>query len=195
MKAGLLENIEKTFFSAEDIAAALNISTDSAPVSAYRYCRQGFLVRIRPDLYVRKDRWRYFDKNELFMAANLIQVPSYISLASALEYYGITTQMQRDFVESVSPVRSARKEINGKVFRYSKISGRLYFGFEKKNNIYIASAEKALADVLYLYSIGRYSADFDAVDGSGIDRKRLLEILTKYPEKTRKAAEIHGFIR
>ena len=58
-----------------------------------------------------------FDREQKFIIANIYQVPSYISLMTALDYYEITTQMQRDFIESVILKRTVTKEIEAKVLQ------------------------------------------------------------------------------
>jgi predicted transcriptional regulator of viral defense system len=86
---------------------------------------------------------------ELKLLANFIVSPSYISFATALSYYGLTTQVQQNFFESVSLYRTKITEIDGNIFKYSKIKEEFYFGFVKKDNFFIATPEKALVDSLY----------------------------------------------
>ena len=54
------------------------------------------------------------------MLANLAQTPSYISLATALDYYELTTQIQRTFFESVALKRTKRINVDGHIFRYTR---------------------------------------------------------------------------
>ena len=105
-----LSKIQKLYFRHEDIARTLDISDESAKVSASRYVKQGLLVRLKRNLYVLREKWKILEKEEKFILANLMQVPSYISLMTALDYYEITTQMQRDFIESVAVKRTKEKE-------------------------------------------------------------------------------------
>ena len=132
MKIAELRNIEKFYFGYEELARALGISMASAPITASRYVKNGLLVRIKRNLYMLREVWNTASKEDRFMLANLGQTPSYISITTALDYYEITTQMQRDFFESVATQRTKEINIEGIVFRYSKISEDLYFGFEKK---------------------------------------------------------------
>ena len=84
----------------------------------------------KKNLYILREAWNAASKEDKFRLANLGQSPSYISLMSALEYYEITTQMQRDFFESVAVKRTKEIQVNDNVFRYSKINVALYFGFK-----------------------------------------------------------------
>jgi predicted transcriptional regulator of viral defense system len=134
MKLSELSKIQKLYFGYEQIAKIFGISAGSAKVTASRYVRQGLLVRVRKNMYVLREVWNAADRETKFTLANLAQPPSYISLMTALDFYGITTQMQRDFFESVAVKRTKEIHVNASVFRYSKVTGILYFGFQKENS-------------------------------------------------------------
>jgi predicted transcriptional regulator of viral defense system len=134
MKLSELSKIQKLYFGYEQIAKIFGISAGSAKVTASRYVRQGLLVRVRKNMYVLREVWNAADRETKFTLANLAQPPSYISLVTALDFYGITTQMQRDFFESVAVKRTKEIHVNASVFRYSKVTGILYFGFQKENS-------------------------------------------------------------
>ena len=189
-----LINIKKPFFGYQDIARVLNISPESARVSAHRYTKNGILVRIKPNIFVLAEKWKNHSVENRFEVANMIQVPSYISLTTALEYYGITTQIQRDFIESISIRRTTSKAVGTLTFQYSKLQENLYFAFEKRDNFYIAQPEKAILDAVYLLSLGRYSLDIPAISTSRIDRNQLQLLSGKFPDRTIKLLRKYGFI-
>lgn len=179
-----LKKIRKLYFGYEEIARALNISLASARVSANRYVKQGLLIRIKRNFYVLGEKWQALDEQDKFCLANISQVPSYISLLTAMDYYEITTQMQRNYVESISLKRTKQLETGGIVFSYSKIDKGLYFDFVKKNNFFIASPEKAFIDALYLMSLGRYNFDLTAIDTRKMEMAKLKRLINKFPKKT-----------
>ena len=189
-----LNAIEKTFFGFHDIANTLGITYASARIAAHRYVNKGVLIRIKPNIFTLAEKWNNFSREERFQTANLLQVPSYISLTTALEYYEITTQIQRNYIECVSIRRTLTKIIKGLTFRFSKVSETLYFGFEKKNNMYIAQPEKALLDSVYLISLGRYSLDIAAISKNRIDQKILMQMVKAYPIKTKNLMRNYGFL-
>ena len=129
MKVLELNKIRKPYFGYEEIARVRGIGLASAKVTASRYVRQGLLLRLKKNLYILRETWNAASKEDKFRLANLGQSPSYISLMSALEYYEITTQMQRDFFESVAVKRTKEIQVNDNVFRYSKINVAFYFEF------------------------------------------------------------------
>jgi predicted transcriptional regulator of viral defense system len=189
-----LNQIDKLYFGYEEIARVLGISTASAKVTASRYAQKGLLVRMKKNLYVLREVWNAAGRAEKFMLANLGQSPSYISLSTALDYYEITTQMQRDYIESIAMKRTKEISIKGIVFRYTKISGNLYFGFKKEQNFFVATPEKALLDAFYLMSYGRYAIDISAIDAGKFDRQAIRRFSKKFPLRTQKSIEKHGFI-
>lgn len=195
MKLLRLNNISKFYFGCDDIAKALDISTDSAKVTASRYAKQGILVRVKRNMYVLRDRWKAAGREEKFVIANLGQVPSYISLMSALDYYEITTQIQRNFFESVAIKRTKESHVDGSIFRYVKVSSTLYFGFNKEKDFFIATPEKALVDAFYLMSYGRYALDISALSAEKLDRKEIRRISRDFPLRTHKMLEKYGYLK
>ena len=194
MKLKALNRINKLYFGYEEIARAFDVSLSSAKVTASRYVRQGLLLRMKRNVYVRRDVWNAAGVAERFSLANLGQVPSYISLTSALEYYEITTQVQRDFFESVATKRTKEINLNGSIFRYAKIADDLYFGFRKESIYFIATPEKALLDAFYLMSYGRYSLDIPALDSAKLDRGEIKRLSKRFPLRTQSMLNKYGYL-
>jgi len=193
MKLPELNKITEDYFGYEDIAKALGITPAAAKVFAHRYVKNKLLIRAKRGIYILSETWKYFSREQKFEIANLLQVPSYISLATALDYYEITTQMQQSFIESIAIKRTTEFDINGNIFNYTRINQNLYNGFLKQNNFFIATPEKALLDACYLMSLGRYSFDISAIDLDKIDQQLLVKTAKKFPEKTQKFLEKHGY--
>lgn len=194
MRLNELFQIRKLYFGHEELARILGITHDSARVAASRYVRQGLLVRIKKNLYVLKDTWKNASLEEKFQIANIVQVPSYISFVTALEYYGLTTQVQRDFFESIALKRSKEILVQNTVFKYTKISRDLYFGFQRYKNFFIAKPEKALLDAFYMMSLGRYSLDLSAIELNRVDQEQLLDMSKLFPRQTQKVMQAYGYI-
>lgn len=186
-----LLKIQKTFFSLEDVANTLGLEPASAAVLCGRYVKKGLLTRLKRGLYTRTEQLAHLGQMDLFRIANFLQVPSYISLMTALSYHGVTTQMQRGFFESISIKRTRRFEVGQFVFHYTKISPDLYRGFEKREGVFIALPEKALLDSFYLASLGRYSLDLSSLDLTKVKEEVLAELCLCFPLRTRKYVERH----
>ena len=118
-----------------------------------RWCRKGQLVKLRNEFYAFPEFRQVPDASRY--VANLIYSPSYISLHSALAFYGMIPEEVVQ-VTSVTTLRTARFENPFGSFHYQNVKTPLYFGFEIKimqdgRGLKLATPEKALLDLLYLY--------------------------------------------
>lgn len=181
-----LRGLSKPWWHVEDVARALAISRDSAKVFCSRHVRSGELLRLKRNGYLLRERWEHLSPEERFAVGNILQVPSYISLMTALSHYEVTTQVQQDFIESVALYRTKEIVVDRTVFRYAKVAKPLYFGFVRQGGIFIATPEKALADCLYLASLHRYRFDWDSLDRGRLRIRELRSILARYPTATRR---------
>lgn len=184
MKKPSFRDIKPLIFSSANVAEELGIHQSSARVACHRYVRNKILLRLKRGLYIFKDRWEKLGTGELYFVANLLQVPSYISFTTALSHYGITTQMQRDYIESAALVRTKEIEAGKIQFKYTKLKQNLYRGFVKKNGYFIATPEKAFMDSLYLMSMNRYRLDLHALDTNKLNKNELRRFSKIYPAKT-----------
>jgi len=183
MKYNDIKKINKLYFSYQDVAKILSISEDSARVLCTRYVKQKYLIRLKRNFYILKERGDSITPNQRLELANILQVPSYISLMTALSFYEYTTQVQQKFIESISLYRTFTKDVEGVVFNYSKIKNDFYFGFTKKDNIFIASPEKAFIDSLYLSYLGKYNLDVSSLCLEKINKEVCENILKRYSPK------------
>ena len=189
MKYSSLRSINRLYFTYHDVAKVFKITEDAARVSCSRYVKEGLLVRLKPNFYILMEKWDNVEFTERLSLANVLQVPSYVSLTTALVYYEYTTQVQQNFIESIGLKRTKTFNIGGAVFNYAKIAKDLYFGFEKVESCYIATPEKALMDAIYLESYGRYRIDVSSLDLSRFNKDEICRILIKFPERTIKRVQ------
>ncbi|MGB9628928.1 MAG: type IV toxin-antitoxin system AbiEi family antitoxin domain-containing protein [Thermodesulfobacteriota bacterium] len=177
---------EVPYFTPDDVAELLNIKSPSAAVLCVRYTKKGLFTRLKKNFYVLKERWQQNSYVDLYRISNILQVPSYISMMTALSFYEVTTQVQRDFFEAMSIKKTVKYEIESISFKFYKIKKSLYFDFIKMDDFFIATKEKAFMDAIYLYSFGKYTFDLDSIDLKKLDFERLSELLEKFPEETKK---------
>ncbi|MEA1927362.1 MAG: hypothetical protein U9N73_04090 [Candidatus Auribacterota bacterium] len=180
---------EKLFFTVEDVAKLFFLKPNSARVLCSRYRQRGIFIRVKNNFYVTESSWSIYGREEFYQISNFLQVPSYLSFMTALFFYGVTTQVPKSYYENASIRRSKEINVDGVSFNFRKIKSEYFFGFEKKNNFFIATPEKALIDSLYLYSLGRYSLDLAALDIGKLDQERLNGLIEVYPSKTKKAVK------
>jgi predicted transcriptional regulator of viral defense system len=180
MRLNELNKSNKLILSIDDLSKEFSIGRESAKVTANRYVKQGLLLRIKRNFYITPDKFDVLNEDELYKIANLIQIPSYISLSTALTYYNISTQQLRGIIESIAIKRGKSVRVKEIEFRFVLVNKYFYSGFTLKDNFFIALPEKAVADTIYLSSLGKYNCDFNAIDFQKLDT---IEV-NKYIEMT-----------
>jgi len=187
MKTAVLDYLSKRlFFSVDDLAEVAGITNESAQVLCSRYVKKRIFLRLKKNFYVVAGNWPHYDREDFFKIANYLQVPSYVSCVTALAFYGITTQVPRGWYDNISVKRSTSFEVEDLAFHYYKFGKDYYFGFVKREDFFIATREKALVDAAHLCCFGTYSVDWDACDLEMLDTKVVADIMSIFPERTRK---------
>lgn len=108
-----------------------------------------------------------------FHLANFMRQPSYVSLESALSFYGIISGFPYR-ISSITPKKSRTITVGQKEFAYSHIRSDLFWGYEKKEDFLIADREKGLLDYIYFYLKGLRTIDWKDLDSKGINTAKLL---------------------
>lgn len=109
-----------------------------------------YLLRLRKNLYFLKER----ELKDEFILANRLYEPSYVSLESALNYYGIIPDVPFS-VTSITIKKTQEFKNQFGLFLYRSLKPELFFGWQevKIDKVYfykIAKPEKALFDFIYL---------------------------------------------
>lgn len=119
-----------------------------------RWEKQGKLIRLRQGFYTFPALKELSDAP--FYFANKIYSPSYISLESALSFYGMIPEGVINITSVTSRKTKSFQNVIGNYF-YRSVKPELMFGYlveqsalSKKWHILLASPEKALLDFLYL---------------------------------------------
>jgi predicted transcriptional regulator of viral defense system len=174
----------KPYFFTEDVAKVLDISIESARVFVTRQSKKEIFIKLKKNCYSFGQRWNLNNEEDFFAISSILRVPSYISLLTALSYYGVSTQFPQDVFESITIFSTKDYEIKGKNFKFYKVKEEFFNGFIRKDNYFIAEKEKAFIDAIYLYSFGKYSLDLSAIDIKKLDKSLIFKIVKKYPQKT-----------
>jgi len=113
---------------------------------------KGYIKKVRRGFYVFTDL--DLDEESLFLIANRIYEPSYVSLETALSFYNLIPEGVYS-ITSVSTIKTASFGSSVGHFNYRKIKPELFFGYSLKayqgHHYKIAEAEKAVLDYLYLH--------------------------------------------
>jgi len=168
-----LENIYKSFpdFSYKQIS---------------RWQKDGFLIKIKQGFYTFADQ--KIDDYFLFLIANKIYEPSYISLEKALKYYGLIPEE----IFQITSVSTKKTNIfNNSIgsFSYRHIKESLFWGYHFISNsnqkVLIADAEKAILDYIYLHFELKTENDFKElrINSNSFNENINLDKLNKYLSK------------
>ena len=159
----------RTAFNTKSIALLLNEKKDvSLNKRLNYYVNKGLLLNPRKGVYAKKT----YNPEEL---AGTVFVPSYISLQYVLQKAGVVFQYD-SAITSVSYL-SREIEMCGMTFKYSQIKGEILCnidGIERRDNINIATPERALLDMMYLNS----ECYFDNLNA--VNKKRIMQLLPIY---------------
>jgi predicted transcriptional regulator of viral defense system len=141
------------------------------------WLNQGYIKPLAGGYYILADQ--AMDEMLLFMVANKIYEPSYVSLESALAYYEIIPETVLG-VTSISSRKTKQYESAWGVFSYRSVKPQTMIGYqviEKTPAIKfkIASLEKALLDYLYLNSRIQSLADFEELRWNRTQLRGLLD--------------------
>jgi len=146
-----------------------------------RWTRAGKLVQLRRGLYALAAP--YGKRPPLpFLVANELRRPSYVSLQSALAYYGMIPEYVPS-VTSVTTGRPGQARTPLGVFIYRHIKTPLFAGYRRievadSQSAFIATPEKGLLDLIYLTPHGDeagYLEELRLQNLEALDLKALVE--------------------
>lgn len=181
----LLEKVsDLPVFTVRFLAAGENLAQVRLQIN--RWVKDSKIIKIHKGLYTLAEPYRKVDP-EPFCIANALKQASYVSLHSALSWYG----MIPEFVPSVTSITTTRPQsIETPLGRYEfRHVGKKYFwGYQQIElksglNAFVAYPEKALLDLIYLTPGGD---EIEFVEGlrlqnfEQIDRKRLSQFAERF---------------
>ncbi len=168
----------KKVFTSADLQKILQTNSDGyAYVLAGKLVKEMVLERVSKGYYILSS-----NRPSDFEVANILYRPSYVSLDSALNYYGILVQSPQQ-VMSVSTKRAENIEKNGKTFAYMHLDQKYFGDYQKIDDFLIASPEKALVDAMFFTALGRSTLSIEELNLQSVDKKKVREIASKIANK------------
>lgn len=128
-----------------------------------RWIQKDYIIRLRQGYYSFPE---YKGKPDFAMYfANRIYRPSYVSLHTALSFYGIIPEAVVQ-ITSVTTLKTASFTNEFGEYSYKSIRENLMFGYNLKpladgQTLQLAQPEKALLDLLYIYPFYNTEKDFE----------------------------------
>lgn len=175
----MLRKINKPFYTIADLEKITGLSRNSLYVALKRWETGEIIERISQGIYIPMG-----GNVSLENVAAQLYIPNYLSFESALTKYGILNLIP--YTLTFATTRKTKKyTLQKQKIEFRQISPELFFGFEMKNGMYIASPEKAFLDQVYFAARGKAILDFDEVDIKKLSIKSLKELSRKFPAYVR----------
>ena len=169
-KLKILTESKKTVFRTKNLQSLWDEDYRNTVIYAKRMVVKGLILKLAKGYYVLNKEYSVYE------LANLIISPSYVSFNSALLFNGVCFQVSNT-VHSVS-LLNYQKEVGDRVYKYQSMKKDLFFnaeGIDSKNNVSIASPERALLDSFYFGVV----ANVD--DWDKINKTYLKKLAENYP--------------
>jgi predicted transcriptional regulator of viral defense system len=170
-------------FSTRFLAAGENLS--QVRLQLARWAKDGRLIKLHKGFYTLAELYRKI-KPEPFSIANVLKSSSYISLQSALSWHN----MIPEFVPAITSITTGRPQVLetplGR-FEYRHVNKNFFWGYQKvelseRQQAFVAIAEKALLDLVYLTSGGDQKEFLKELRLQNLD-KLSKDTLRQYAEK------------
>ncbi len=174
-----LQSLKKTYFTLYELEKFYDNKKNSLKNLLSRWSKEELIISLGNGFYC-------FDMvtlDYLNLACTLVK-PSYISFEYALNYHGLIDQVS-EIITLTSTDRHKFIHMSAYTFEYTKIKEDLFFDFYKVGNFYIASAEKAFLDTIYLICRNKRLVDLKDLDVKKLNKSRLFTLAKKYPNYVR----------
>ncbi len=167
-------------FTAREFRQVTGSGAVAAKFLLIRYTRRGLLCRLKRGFYALRSRMP-----SKWGIANRLYKPSYISLASALSYYGFIPESVYA-VTSITSKGTREFEADGTTYSYRTIKSGAFGGYKGvvigEETVLLAEKEKALADYLYFVFLKKERLN-NRLNLRGANKRRLEGFLRDFKNK------------
>lgn len=167
-----LKSLKLLVFTPSEFKDVFKVSKNTAQTFIKRNLKSGLFLKLRNNFYMLKD-----SHPSLYLIANRLYQPSYISLEKALSYYGIIPETVYA-ITSVTAKSTKEFETPGVLFTYQRIKQEAFTGYQAKRLegtvVLLAEAEKALADYLYFVDLKKSELN-DRLELKDVNKTKLIK--------------------
>ena len=167
--------LNKSFFTIADLEKITGLPRRSLYVTLKRWGDKGLIERVGQGIYLPP-----MTDVSLENVAAQLYIPNYLSFESALARYGILNLVPYTLTYA-TPRKTRRFSLRNQGVEFRQISPKLFFGYEIKNGINIATPEKAFLDQVYFHCRGKGSLDFDELNLKGLSPQIAKEYAERFP--------------
>jgi predicted transcriptional regulator of viral defense system len=162
----------KRIFTSGDLQKILQLNSSTyAYILAKRLMTEGVLERVAKGYYILTS-----NKPTDFELANTLYQPSYVSLDSALNYYGILVQSPQQITSVSTKLTKNISSTGGKTFSYMHLNQKYFTDYQTVDGFLIATPEKALVDAMFATALGRSSLSIEELNLQSVDKAKVMEI-------------------
>lgn len=178
-----LKSLDIFVFSPREFQDIFDVSKNTASVFISNNLKSQLFIKLRNGFYILKD-----NQVSLYTIANKLYRPSYVSLESALSFYGVIPETVYS-ITSVSPKATREFESELGIFTYQKIKQEAFVGYQLQDvhgeKVFIADPEKALADYLYFSDLNKSTLN-DRLYLKKISKQKLASYTSLFNRKSLK---------
>ena len=174
----ILQKSGKRVFSASDLRNLFGVENANTLNKQIRGL-------IDAEVIVRVSKGCYYlasNKPSDFELANALYRPSYISLDSALNYYGILIQSPQQ-ITSITTKLTKNMTKSGKTFSYTHFDQKYFSDYQSLDGFLIATPEKALVDAMFMTALGRGTLPIEELNMQSVDKIKVRAIASRITNK------------
>ncbi len=172
-----IESLGLEIFTLNDIVKITRQKKEVVKSTLTRLVKQGKVFRLKTNYYSLRVIENKFQFQSLFPG-------TYISLHSALEFYGSTTQ-RFNSLDLISENLLKRQTVENTDIQFHKVRKKLFFGYNKTriNNtfVFVSDIEKTIIDCMY-FSSKVYLTEIDSfikMNKQSLDEKKISTYLNR----------------
>lgn len=174
-----IKQYPKDYYCLNDLEKISKMKRASLKVSLTRLKKQGDLRRLTKGLYQLAEQPLEIEK-----IATQVYGPSYVSFESALAKFGVLSQIP--YTLTMATLKKPKKNLlANRPVEYRRLNQKFFWGYFLENGAYYAEPEKALLDELYFVSKGYAKVDFQELDLTELNARKLRTYAQKYPPAVR----------
>ncbi|MFH1244557.1 MAG: hypothetical protein V1487_03235 [bacterium] len=173
----IIKDSQIAIFSPRDLSSLLLLSPRLTLYYLQKGVKDQLFLRLKNGLYTLAT-----DPARTVEIANRLYSPSYLSFEYALSHYNLIPETIYS-ITSATPKTTREYGVAGITYSYTTIPPLAYTGYLPLTQDYrsylIAEPEKAVADYLYLLSLGR-RGHYERLDVSGLDQAKITHYLSLF---------------
>jgi len=178
-----IKKFDRGFFTIEDLEKITGLKRNYLYLQLSRWVKLGVLERIARGIYASPGT-----NIEIQKAASFLYPPNYLSFESALASYGILNLMPYTLTFATTRKTKTYK-IRKKEVLFRQIKKSLFFGYQEKRGIYIATPEKAFLDQVYMVKKGIAALPMNEIDLKKLSKNKIEKLLPSFPDNVRDFVE------